>query len=121
METVTQRGTRLLAAFEDLATQEATEVTAGDFVAVVGLQSRMEPIVQFFIANPETIRDGEIGKRIDNVRSLRVLTSQAIGDQLARTRHELAEVKTSQRRLHRIAPAYAGSSERTHQRLAAVG
>jgi hypothetical protein len=122
METPAQTCLRLLAALEDLATQEAAALDARNFPAAVAIQTRAAPLVEHLAAHgpPIAEKDAAFRARVAAFHARRRQTGEWLATQVARAREELLQMQVSQRRVAQIAPAY-GSGGQPARQLCAVG
>jgi hypothetical protein len=121
METPAQRCTRLAAALDDLAAQEAAALAAGDFDTVLALQDRAAPLVEFLAARAgEIARHAPLAAALAAVQARRGRSAAHLAAAIARARGELAEAGAARRRVARIAPAY-GRGPASASQLCAVG
>jgi hypothetical protein len=120
METAAQTCARLLAALEDLASQEAASLEARDFTAVVHLQQQAAPLVQMLAEHASEITEPAIRQRVRDFLERRRKTGEWLEEQIALTRDRLRELDASRSRLTRVAPAY-GQGANAAPRLVAVG
>jgi hypothetical protein len=120
METPAQMCVRLLAALEDLSTQEAACLDARDFSAVVRLQERAAPLVTHLAEHGPAVADAALRTRIAALLTRRAQCGEWLAEQIAQTKEKLREIEAAQRRVSRFAPAY-GQGMAVSQRLCAVG
>lgn len=121
MESLSQRCTRIVAALEDLAAQEAAAVAREDFAAVQSLHERTAALVEFLAsAGADVLGAAGLRRRLTAVYDLRHRSGEAVAAAMARVRSELDANQASSRRAARIAPAYGERDVRT-SRLQAIG
>ena len=121
METPAQRCARIMTSLEDLAAQEAAALANRDFTALVALQERTEPLVDFFVRTaPGYLNEPGLRARLSEFQRLRQKTSDALAVEIEHTRAELLQTRAAQRRAAQIAPAYGQLATRRRQ-LQAVG
>lgn len=116
MESPAQRCARIVTALEDLAGQEAAALASRDFNAVLALQERTTPLVEYLVtAGANHIREPGIRSRVTALHELRQRTSESLAHAIADTRSELRRTQASQRRVAQIAPAYGQHAPRAAQ------
>jgi hypothetical protein len=120
METPAQTCTRIAAALEDLARQEAAALQARDFTSVALVQDRAAPLVEHLVVHEAEIVSEELRARIAGILALRSQTAERLAENVRHAREELRQMDASQRRVSRIAPAYGTGAARV-SRLSAVG
>ena len=120
METPVQTCSRLLAALEDLARQEATTLAARDFATVVKLQERGAPLVAHLAEHGPAVADAALRARIAAWLAHRHKTGEWLAAQIAQTKAELENLDARQRQVARLAPAYGRAAAASRQ-LSAVG
>lgn len=106
-----ERFHRLLGALDELVSQEANDVAAGDFEAVGAVQRRAAPVVAELAALGPDVANDLARARVAALLARRQHNIDLIETQLATARAELLAVQESASRLGRIAPAY-GRAER---------
>ncbi len=106
MEAPGKKFQRLVAALDDLVTQEAATVAAGDFEAVADIQRRADPVVTALATLGAEVADAAARARIASLLSRRQGNIDLIESQLATARAELQAVQESTGRVARIAPIY---------------
>lgn len=120
METPVQTCTRLLAALEDLAGQEAASLAGRDFAAVLQLQDRSAPLVAHLAAHGPAVADATLRQRIATWLAGRQRTSASLATEIAQAKTELQQIATSRRQAARVAPAY-GRLTGSSRHLCVVG
>lgn len=107
MESPLQRCARIVAALEDLAEQEAMALAASDFAAVLALQARTEPLVNFIADSGRLLgREPALKRRVAAIRDQRDRTATLLASRLDQARTDLTQVKAKQGRVARIRPVY---------------
>jgi hypothetical protein len=119
METPAHMCTRLVAALEDLAAQEAATLEARDFTAAVAIQDRAAPLVDLLVAHANDVTDATLRARIAALIERRNRTGEWLAEQIAKVREQLQATQAAQRRAAQIAPAY-GHVASVSRQLAAV-
>lgn len=111
METPGQRCARIVAALEDLVSQEAVALANDDLAMVLELQDRTAPLIEFLATAglAHATAPGMRG-RIAALQERRALTAARLAVELDRTRAELQETLLGQRRAAQIAPVYGAKS-----------
>ncbi|MBI5690483.1 MAG: hypothetical protein HZC55_10340 [Verrucomicrobia bacterium] len=113
--------TRLIAALEDLASQEATSLAHGEWDTLVSLRKRAEPLVELLASqDPEEI-DSSLRARIGAWREGRLAAERELSVRIGTVRERLEELDASRRRLARVIPAYVPRPEVESRHLAGVG
>ncbi len=120
MQTTAQTCARLLTALEDLGEREAVMVREGDFTMVAELQARAAPLVDYLGEHGPAVADGAFLARIRAFLRRRKESSDWLAVQIAQTRNELQQIRTSEVRAARIRPAYSAPVLPV-SRLSAVG
>jgi hypothetical protein len=120
METPAQRCERLLSALEDLASAEAASVGTRDFSAVLEVQDRAGPLVEFIATHGPAVADARLRSRITAFLRRRAETGERIARQISEVREELARTRASQHRVARIAPVYGSAPSPGFRQLSAV-
>lgn len=111
METPAQRCARIVGALEDLVSQEALALENGDIAAVLDLQDRTAPLVEFLTTVPLSHATAPgIRGRIAALQERRAQTEARLRVELDRARAELQETVLGQRRAAQIAPVYGTKS-----------
>jgi hypothetical protein len=122
MQTPAQRCTRIVAALEDLVAQETVALANHDYAAVLTLQERTAPLVDFIVTNGAAyVTAPELRARLDLLQRRRGQNSASLTAEIERARTEFQETCVAQRRVASVAPAYAKTVKATSQRLQAVG
>ncbi len=106
METPAQTGGRLLAALDDLVTQEAAAVLAGDYAVIPDLQARTAEVGEklgSLAGNPEV---AILRRQVEQLLERRQQTQRMLTERLAAGRLEIERLRTVHQRLGRVAPAY---------------
>jgi hypothetical protein len=106
METRLQRGRRLLAALEDLASQEAVLVRSLDLVEALQLADRAAPLVTEVCGLAAEPDAAEIRPAVAALVERRRRSAVCLEEHLARVREELRRLDEARRRTARTAPAY---------------
>jgi hypothetical protein len=122
METPLHAIDRLLGALEVLLDREAIHLATGDLSAVLKNQERSSLLVHR-LSSLDTRGAGlSVRARVTALIGRRRRTRECLAEQMNRVRDDLSRARESQRRLFRIAPAYAGrSGVRVARRLSAIG
>lgn len=121
METPVQRCVRIMAALEDLVDQEAAALTNADWDAMIALQGRVGPLVDFLTTHAsDGVARLELGERLPALHARRNQTSSALARQIECVRNELHQTRVARVRVAQIAPAYGGDTDIVH-RLQVVG
>ena len=108
METPAQRIARLVIALEDLTRQESLQFRSGDYGGVLRTQLRAAPLVEC-LAGLGAAAAGEASRvRVASVVEQRRQSEEWLSAALARSRDELRQMQSNQRRLSQVRPAYAG-------------
>jgi hypothetical protein len=122
METPAQMCTRLVAALEDLANQEAATLQARDFAGAIAIQDRAAPLVELLVAHAEDVTDASTRARIAAFMVKRNQTGEWLAEQMAKVREELQQTHVAQRRAAKVGPAYGSRRhEGPSTQLLAVG
>ncbi|MES2695206.1 MAG: hypothetical protein V4773_17155 [Verrucomicrobiota bacterium] len=123
MQTPAQRCARLVAALEDLASQEESSLRTGDFAAVESIQERAGAVIGDLASQTIAMADEALRARLRAVSARRSRSSEWLAGELERTRTELSETNASRGRVAKIAPVYgsAPAASRAASRLAYVG
>jgi hypothetical protein len=100
---------RLLAALEDLVSQEAVLLRAADYPGVLAAQERAAPLVERLAALAATA-DAAVRTRVAAVLALRSASLDWLAGEMDRVRGELAAMESSERRVAQVAPAYRDRS-----------
>lgn len=119
MESPAQRCARVLTALEDLVAQEAAALAQRDFNAVLALQDRTAPLVEF-LSRAAASDVAELGPRFRALQEQRRQTSDRLAADIDSARAELQQTQVAQRRVAKIAPAY-GQPAPVRRQLQAVG
>jgi hypothetical protein len=106
---------RLLAALEDLVSQEAVLLRAADYSGVLSTQERAAPLIERLAALAATA-DAAVRTRVAAVTVLRARSLEWLAGEIARVRIELAEMAVSERQVARVAPVYMSNTS-PRQRL----
>ncbi len=101
-----QKFDRLLSALDDLVTQEAMTVKAGDYAAVGDIQRRADPLVSMIATLGPEVDDAMARARVAALLARRQHNIDFIEAQLATARDELEAVQESIRRMAKMAPVY---------------
>ncbi len=120
MSSPAQTCARLLAALEDLVSQEAVLLRAADFSGVLATQERAAPLVER-LAALATTADAAVRTRVAAVIALRSRSLEWLAGEMERVRSELAGMEASERQVARVAPVYmshAGPRQRLGVRIA---
>jgi hypothetical protein len=120
METPAEMCARLVTALEDLAAQESICLQTRNFAAVVAIQDRAQPLVEHLTAHAADLVDPTVRARIAALIAKRNDSGAWLTAEIERTRQQLHAVEGKQRRVARIAPAYAYARSSRRQ-LSAVG
>ena len=97
---------RLIAALDELVTQESVVIRTMDFSAAVELRERAAPIVEKLCALAADPLVAGLRPRLDGLLERGTQNSQFLDAQLARMQDELNRVGEAHGRLRRVAPAY---------------
>ncbi len=119
METSAQRCSRIAAALNDLAAQEAAALAGREFDAAIALQERAAPLVAFLAEHTGDFTR-ELVEKLSAVQARRAHSAMQLAAEIGRTREELHETGAARRRVAQIAPAY-GRTSVTPSQLCAVG
>jgi len=106
MSTPAQACTRILSALEELVREEMVTLKSGDLSAMVDIQARIEPLVDFLMAQAEGALDADVKSRITALHATRADTVTLLIAQMARNRTELLAISGRQRVIAQLAPAY---------------
>ncbi len=121
METPAQRCLRIVAALEELASQEAAAVGREDFSTVQTLHERTAPLVEFLAAaGADVLGSAGLSRRLVAVYELRRRSGEVLAAAMARVRGELDANRLSRARVAQIAPVY-GHPGIAASRLQATG
>lgn len=121
METPVQRCSRLAAALADLAAQEAAALAARDIEAVLALQERAAPLVEFLSGQAGEIAcHAPLAAQLAAVHARRAQSARSLAAEVEKSRGALREAGAARRRIAQIAPAY-GRGAPTATQLCAVG
>lgn len=121
MDASTHACTRIIASLDDLVEQEAAALRNEDWGALVALQERISPLVDFLNAQLKG-RDNslDLRERIATLHARRNETCSSLAQTIEKTKHDLQQTHVIRRRVAQIAPAYAEASAASH-RLQVVG
>jgi len=107
METPTQRWVRIVTALEDLVAQEGMALASRDFAAMLALQERTAPLVDFLAASAvDDGREPGLRIRIAALHRQRTQNSDSLAAEIERTRADLHQMQVTRQRVARIAPVY---------------
>lgn len=106
METPLQTATRLLAALDDLASQESVLLRTLDFVDAVSLQERAAPLVDQLAALANHPEVAVLRSKVTALVDKRQQSRQFLDAELGRLQAELRRIDEARTRLSRVAPAY---------------
>jgi hypothetical protein len=108
METPGQTGGRLLAALDDLVTQEAAAVLAGDYGVIAGLQARTAAVGEKLssLAGDPTV--AALRLQVEALLERREQTQRQLTQRLTAVRLEIERLRTVRLRVTRLGPAYGG-------------
>ena len=101
-----QRAQRLLAALEELASQESVLVRSLDLVEAMQIGERAAPLVEEVCALATEADVAELRPQIEALVARRQRSAELLEVQLGRVQEELRRVDEARRRLTRTAPAY---------------
>ena len=121
METAAQTCARLVVALEDLVAAEAASLAGRDFAAMVELQERAAPLVDYLATHGPSEADRTVRARITALLQRRAATASHLEDQLSQVRAELTTTQVAQRRVARVAPVYGHATVPLTGQLLAVG
>jgi hypothetical protein len=122
MQTPAQRCARIVTALEDLVSQETAALANHDYAAVLTLQERTAPLIDFIVTNGAAyVTAPELRARLDLLQRRRGQNSASLTAEIDRARSDFQETCAAQRRVASIAPAYAKTATATSRRLQAVG
>jgi|SRR5687767_3920002 hypothetical protein len=120
METVAEHCERIVTALEDLVAQEGAAVASRDFNAMLALQERTAPLVDFLVAKAPAASGSTLRNRIFTLHDRRRQNGDALAAEIERTRAELQQMENTRRRVAQIAPVY-GQPGLTRGQWQAVG
>ena len=120
METPAQTCARLVAALEDMAASEAASVQNRDFSAVVDIQERAAPLIDYLTSNGPRYADGGLQLRIQALAGHRRRTGESLSAQIAEAKENLQSTRASQFRVARIAPVYGSAPASVSGQLSAI-
>ena len=121
METAAQRCVRIVSALEDLVAQESVALANRDFAAILALQERTAPLVDFLVeTGPACLEQRGLQARVAALHQQRTQNSDSLATEIEHSRAELQQTQVTQRRVARIAPAYSQPAAARRQ-LQAVG
>jgi hypothetical protein len=120
METIAQHCERIVTALEDLVAQEGAAVASRDFSAMLALQERTAPLVDFVIARAPVPSGSALRNRLMALHERRRQNGEALAAEIERTRAELQQMQNTRRRVAQIAPVY-GQPGLTRGQWQAVG
>ncbi len=106
METPAQTGGRLLAALDDLVTQEAAAVLAGDYALIPDLQARTADVGEKLGSLAGDPSVAILRRQVEALLERRQQTQQLLTQRLAAGRLEIERLRMVRQRLGRVAPAY---------------
>ena len=96
---------RLCSALARLVAEEAAVVQAGEFTLLAGVQERIGAVSARLATLPVALLPAE---DLRDLLTRRQATSRLLQTRGAAVRGELERLQHTQRRLHRLAPAYGG-------------
>jgi hypothetical protein len=103
-----QTAHRLLAALEDLASQEAVLLRSLDLVEAVQISERAAPLVEKLCALAGDPDLAPLRPRIEELVAQRRRNAVLLDSHLARLQSELRRIDEARSRLSRVAPVYNG-------------
>lgn len=112
METPLQIATRLLAALEDITSQESVLLRTLDFVDAVALQERAAPLVDQLAALAKHPDVSTLRRQVSALVDKRQQSRHFLDAQLGRLQSELRRIDEARTRLAKVAPAYVVTPER---------
>jgi hypothetical protein len=107
MESPEQAARRLLAALEELVSQETAAVHASDFAAIESIQLRAGEVGDKLAALAAECAVDALRRRVDALLAQRWQNGLVLRQRLADVRAEIARLQGARQRLQRIAPAYS--------------
>ena len=120
MESPVQTCARLLAALEDLVTEEAGLLAAEQVSEMITLQARMEPLVEHLVALAPAADPG-VRVRVQALVARRAYTGADLSARIAHLRGELDRMAETRHTVHRLAPVYRELPTASQSRFSAVG
>ncbi len=120
METPGQAGGRLLAALDDLVTQEAAAVLAGDYGVIAGLQSRAAAVGEKLGALAGDLEVAALRSKVEALLARREQTQRELTQRLTAVRLEIERLRTVRQRVTRLAPAYGARAAGAASRFTAA-
>lgn len=120
MESPAQTCARLLAALEDLVTEEAGLLAEEQIVEMVALQDRMAPLVEHLVSLAP-IADGGVRQRVRALVERRAYTGADLAIRIVHLRQELDRVAETRHTVNRIAPVYGMAPQAAPSQFSAVG
>jgi hypothetical protein len=116
METPLQSGSRLLAALDELWTQEATLLRAREFTRACAVLERAAPLVQEICRLASDSRMPSLRPEVAALLERREQNRLILEEQITQMRRRMRHVEEARCRLGRVAPAY-GAAARAETRL----
>lgn len=106
MESSAQRFDRLAAALEQLVEDEAARIAAADYVGVVDVQRRAEPVLVALAKLTSHVSAKDARARISSVLQQRERNLATLNERLEAKQAELSALRQSVQRAAKIAPVY---------------
>jgi hypothetical protein len=107
METPAQAGRRLLAALDDLVSQETAAVHADDFVALESVQLRAAAVGEKLISLAADPAVAALRRQVEILVAQRWQNGLVLRQRLADVGAEISRLQGAKARLLRVAPAYS--------------
>ncbi len=120
MESPAQTCARLLAALEDLVTEEAGLLAAEQVADMVALQERMAPLVERLVTLAP-VADGVLRARVRALVERRAYIGADLAARIAHLRAELDRMAETRHTVQRIAPVYGMVPPAAPRQFSAVG
>ena len=117
METPFQAASRLLAALEEMAAEEAANLRNLDLVEAVQVIERAAPLVARLVELADEPEVDRLRPRIEVLLRQRRQSAALIDAHLARLQAEMRRVDEARARLTKVAPAYGIHAARMQARL----
>jgi hypothetical protein len=121
METPAQMCARLVAALEDLSSQEAISLQTRNFAAAISIQERAAPLVEHLAVHGPEVADELLRCRIAALLERRHETGRWLVTEIERTRQQLHAMDVNRRRVAQVAPVYGAGVSAGRRQLSAVG
>lgn len=121
METPLQCAARLLAALDELVTQEGVYLRAGSFELAAGVRERAGPVVTRLVELSHFPGVSEMRLKVAAIVERSAHHSAILEEKMTEFRAEIRRTDQARHRSNQIAPAYVRSSGANNPRFVAAG